>query len=456
MTIEFEYLSAIDFLLLMDNLDSYDLIRQEYYIIEQNLTSFEESNDVPDNKGYRQLLHRFLCCMKKYPRANFIDGYDAYDREQKYICVSDPEAENCEKFWESAWYRKVTTIVNISQRGEEECYQYWGSSKGSEIECGGFRVKTLKVTKRTRFISTLLRLSDRGNHERQIWHYHYTAWPINNSENDPLMFLSFVCSLNDTYTLFKKNQPAGWKPGVILIHCNDGTSSSAVYCILDICVTQFKYTGTVPVASTLQKMRRQAHSCLNFDADDYIFCYQAIHGTQLLSDNSPEEMESFVIGNVFGARNNSGDNFLHDICYHGCLPLLLRAGWWLDQTHDSLLQQFNYEGYQCVHIVARRHRGQKAVQLLEVLMDMGADLNAPDRRSGSTPLHLAVIYEDYELVTWMCQETSVNLESCDYYSLTAYQVAWKRNDHEMIKIFEKFDADCDQPYSSESESESEN
>ncbi|XP_063219673.1 NF-kappa-B inhibitor cactus-like [Bacillus rossius redtenbacheri] len=164
-------------------------------------------------------------------------------------------------------------------------------------------------------------------------------------------------------------------------------------------------------------------------------------------------MESFVISNVFGARNNRGDNFLHDICHHGCLSLLLRAEWCLDQTHNLLLQQFNYEGYQCVHIVVQRHRGQKALQLLEVLMDMGADLNAPDRTSGSTPLHLAVINEDYELVTWMCQEISVNLESCDYSRLTAYQVAWKRNDYKMMKIFEKFDADCDQPYSSESESE---
>lgn len=164
-------------------------------------------------------------------------------------------------------------------------------------------------------------------------------------------------------------------------------------------------------------------------------------------------MESFVIGQVFGARNDKGDNFLHDICHHACLPLLVRAGCWIDQTHNPLLQEFNYEGYQCVHIVARRHRGQKAVQLLEVLMELGADLNVPDRTSGSTALHLAVIYQDYELVTWMCQETSVNLEACDFSGLTAYQVAWKRNDLKMMDIFEKFDADCDQPYSSESESE---
>ena len=164
-------------------------------------------------------------------------------------------------------------------------------------------------------------------------------------------------------------------------------------------------------------------------------------------------MESYTIGEVFGAMNNNGDNFLHDICYHGCVSLLLRVGWWLDHKNNSLLHHYNYEGYQCVHIVARRHRGQEAVKLMKVLMDFGADLNAPDKTSGSTALHFAVINQDCELVTWMCQQTSVNLEACDYSGLTAYQVAWKRTDFKIMDIFLKFDADSDQPYSSESESE---
>ncbi|CAS06628.1 protein tyrosine phosphatase, partial [Bracoviriform glomeratae] len=229
--------------------DFLDLIRLEYYIIEQNRKISEVSDDEPDNKGCRQLLHRFLCCMKRYPRADFIDGYDVYDGQQRYICISDPKAENYDKFWELAWCHEVNTIVKISQRREEDSCHYWSSREKSEIEFGGFRIKTLMVIKRPRFISTLLLLSDQKNRKREIWHYHYTASPTDNNPDDPFIFLSFVCSLNDTYTISKKKQSAEWKPGAVLVHCNDGSSFSAVYCILDICVTQFKYTGALSVAN---------------------------------------------------------------------------------------------------------------------------------------------------------------------------------------------------------------
>nr|QZB49089.1 PTP [Cotesia vestalis bracovirus] len=204
MSSEFEELSAIDFLIFMENVDVFDLIHLEYYIIEQNPKICEVSDDEPDNKGCRQLLHRFLCYMKRYPKANLIDVYEAYDRQQKYICTSDPKAENYDKFWELAWCRQVNTIVKISQRRERKL-------------------------------------------------------------------------LNDTYTISKRKQSAEWKPRAVLVHCNDGSSFSAVYCILDICVTQFKSTGSLSVANAFQKIRQREHNCLNYNADDYSFCYQAIH-----------------------------------------------------------------------------------------------------------------------------------------------------------------------------------
>ncbi|AEE09472.1 protein tyrosine phosphatase [Cotesia vestalis bracovirus] len=277
MSSEFEELSAIDFLIFMENVDVFDLIHLEYYIIEQNPKICEVSDDEPDNKGCRQLLHRFLCYMKRYPKANLIDVYEAYDRQQKYICTSDPKAENYDKFWELAWCRQVNTIVKISQRREKGSCQYFSSIEENEIESGGFRIKTLIVIKRPRFISTLLLLSDQKNREREIWHYHYTATPTDNNPDDPFIFLSFVCSLNDTYTISKRKQSAEWKPRAVLVHCNDGSSFSAVYCILDICVTQFKSTGSLSVANAFQKIRQREHNCLNYNADDYSFCYQAIH-----------------------------------------------------------------------------------------------------------------------------------------------------------------------------------
>lgn len=279
MTTKFPDISAVDFLIFMDDPDYRGRIRQEYNtIIELTRRNSKEPGNEAGRDGCLPLMHQFIRSLKteeRYQGASFIDSYDADDRPQKYICVSSPEKEDCAKFWELAWRRKVTTIVKTSRRAEEESYQYWSSTEGSEMEYAGFRVKTLKISEKPRFTLTVLRLSDRADRDRQIRHYQYTAGR-NIAEDDPLIFLSFVCSLNDTFSIGKKNQPVNTKPEAVLVHCSDGLSCSAVYCILDICVTQFKCTGTLSVASALQKLRQQKFCCLN-DIDDYIFCYQAIH-----------------------------------------------------------------------------------------------------------------------------------------------------------------------------------
>ncbi|XP_061709602.1 tyrosine-protein phosphatase non-receptor type 9-like [Cydia pomonella] len=278
MTTEFPYISAMDFLTRMDDPYCLDLIHEEYNTIELTRRSFAEPDNGAGRSGCSMVAHQFFRCLKteeRYHGASFVDGFDSCNGQRKYICVSNPEEEDCEKFWQLAWRHEVTTIVKASRRAEAESYQYWSSTEGSEIECGGFRVKTLKISEKPRFTLTVLRLSDRADREREIQHYQYTAWH-NSFEDDPLVFLSFVCSLNETYTISEKKQRGGKKPGAVMVHCSDGLSCSAVYCILDICVTQFKSTGTLSVANTLQKLRRQKYSCLN-RIEDYTFCYQAMH-----------------------------------------------------------------------------------------------------------------------------------------------------------------------------------
>lgn len=170
------------------------------------------------------------------------------------------------------------------------------------------------------------------------------------------------------------------------------------------------------------------------------------------SECSSEILNSIIISDFRRTVNYNGENIFHELCRHGNLFLLQKARCWLDKKTKFLLQQYNLEGDQCTHIVAHNHRKQEAVRLMEALMDLGADLNASSRVSG-TALHIAVFYQDYELVTWICQQTGVDLEAYDSSGLTAYQIAWKRGDFKMVDIFFKFDADCNQAYPSDSSSE---
>lgn len=284
MTTKYEDIFAMDFLIFMDQPESLDCIIHEYNTMELNrreFTSLEESEDKePDEDGCLQFMCYLFHCMKnseeKYPGAIFIDGYDDYDGQHKYICVKNPKAENCEKLLKVVWYQKIDTIVMISRQSDDKCYQYWNLTEGSETESGGYKIKTLKIITEPHYVLTVLCLSDHTNHERQISHYRYTGWPADNDSHDPNTFLSFVCSLNDIYANLKKKRPSGGKFGPVLVHCDDGLNTSAMYCILDICITQFKKTGTLSVAKTLEKMREQKYNCLN-DLNDYTFCYRVLH-----------------------------------------------------------------------------------------------------------------------------------------------------------------------------------
>lgn len=168
-------------------------------------------------------------------------------------------------------------------------------------------------------------------------------------------------------------------------------------------------------------------------------------------------MESLVIGKIFGEVDEIGNNFLQEICDEGCLGLLLRAGFWLDdKASEVLLQNYNFNGDQCVHIVAKVHRGLKAILLMEALVDLGANINEPDRISGATALHIAVVHEDHQLADWICrQDGVVDKEARDYAGMTAFQVAWKRRDLKMVDLLWELGADGDQPWESDSESDDE-
>lgn len=154
-------------------------------------------------------------------------------------------------------------------------------------------------------------------------------------------------------------------------------------------------------------------------------------------------MDSQEIAEVFDAITTKGQNLFHDICHQGCVSLLLRAGYWIDEKNAFLLTEYDYSGEQCIHIAARRHRGGFAVQLIEILLQLGSDLNAPDRCSGNTVLHDAVLCKDYQLATWLCEQLQVNLYACNYARLTAFQIARKNKDEKMMDIFGKHGVDCE-------------
>lgn len=83
------------------------------------------------------------------------------------------------------------------------------------------------------------------------------------------------------------------------------------------------------------------------------------------------------------------------------------------------LEQRNYDGEMCLHIAAAS--GQ--VELVRLLLRLGADLEAKEALAGKTALHLAVERGCRSVVAFLLKECRPCLDSQTYAGITAYQIA---------------------------------
>lgn len=146
------------------------------------------------------------------------------------------------------------------------------------------------------------------------------------------------------------------------------------------------------------------------------------------------------------ARNPiTGDTIFHELAEAGSVPLLNRIRSIIEGPYDSVINELNFRGVTCLHVAASVHRGAHAIQVMELLVEMGANINASDNLSGATVLHDAVWYEDQELATWLCQQPHINLDARRWDGVTAYQMAFMEQNKRMTKILHDNGADCEAP-----------
>ncbi|ULM71700.1 viral ankyrin 8 [Diadegma fenestrale ichnovirus] len=160
------------------------------------------------------------------------------------------------------------------------------------------------------------------------------------------------------------------------------------------------------------------------------------------------EIAKFLSGNPI-----TGDTVFHELAKAGSVALLNRIGEIIDGPYDSFINEVNFCGATCVHVAAKLHRADRAIQVLELLVKLGADLNASHYLSGETVLHHAVWYEDRKLVTWLCQQQPrINLDARRRDGLTAYQMAFLEQNERMKNILQAYGANCEAPRESASTS----
>ncbi|XP_018318116.1 NF-kappa-B inhibitor cactus isoform X4 [Mycetomoellerius zeteki] len=208
-------------------------------------------------------------------------------------------------------------------------------------------------------------------------------------------------------------------------------------------------------------IRLAPHPCLlNIYNDDW---QSSLH-LAVLTNQSLIVRRLILAGADPSLRNIHGNTALHLACMSGDLacakaltdPLspMERNKLIPGQIVPALpqnLEQRNYSGEMCLHLAATNGH----VNLVRLLLRLGADLEAREALAGKTALHLAMERRCRSVVNFLLQECKPCLDTQTYSGLTAYQLALYI-DSQLARELVRYGAKPEPLPDSDSESSSEN
>uniref|UniRef100_A0A8C8FUK7 Receptor-type tyrosine-protein phosphatase C n=1 Tax=Oncorhynchus tshawytscha TaxID=74940 RepID=A0A8C8FUK7_ONCTS len=213
----------------------------------------------------------------KYINATQIDGYWC---QRSLIAAQGPLADTTGDFWQMVFQKKVNTIVMLSDLTEgDQCYSnalcgsYWGEEKETfrdiEVELKATETFPAYTTR-----SLQIRHPKRKD-SRQVKQYQFLKWAGRELPEKPQDLMDMIKNIKQTCG-YGNSKAEKILP--VVVHCNDGSSRSGVFCalwnIMDSAETE-KLVDVFQVAKALRKERQgMIHSL-----EQYQFLYDAVEGS---------------------------------------------------------------------------------------------------------------------------------------------------------------------------------
>lgn len=143
------------------------------------------------------------------------------------------------------------------------------------------------------------------------------------------------------------------------------------------------------------------------------------------------------------AQDRDGNTALHIACregYEDIVRQLLRPVTYQEtreNTYDIPFQRLpqdmnvrNYEGETCLHIAVRHGH----TSIVNLLLDVGADINVGDGKSGRTALHIASELNNVDLVKLILYRSDAKVDARNYAGLTPVQLAYGRGHKDSVNV----------------------
>lgn len=113
----------------------------------------------------------------------------------------------------------------------------------------------------------------------------------------------------------------------------------------------------------------------------------------------------------------------------------------INNDNSHLIQKYDFRGLQCIHLAAMRD-SYVSQQKFELLLRWGADINSQDKIHGNTPLHYAVLTNNYGLASWICEQFDVVIDVYNSKKKTPWQIAHERQEVIMMELLKSYGAQC--------------
>uniref|UniRef100_A0A4W6CRE5 Receptor-type tyrosine-protein phosphatase C n=1 Tax=Lates calcarifer TaxID=8187 RepID=A0A4W6CRE5_LATCA len=214
----------------------------------------EESSDEEDEES------------TKYINASHLDGYWG---PRAFIAAQTPLPDTMADFWLMLYQKKVSTIVmlsDISEGDTESDSVYWDKDKkifgDLEVEVASTDITPTFITR-----NLLVRHVKRKD-SRSVKQFQFLKWGNKELPENPQDLTDMIKELKNS---------CGSKPQNMVVHCNDGSSRTGIFCalctLLDSAKTE-KLVDVFQVVKTLRKERQEMVSSL----EQYQFLYDALEG----------------------------------------------------------------------------------------------------------------------------------------------------------------------------------
>ncbi|KAM9831487.1 receptor-type tyrosine-protein phosphatase C [Neosynchiropus ocellatus] len=224
----------------------------------------------------------------RYINASYINGYWG---PRSFITAQTPLPETTADFWLMVYQNNASMVIMFSdtaEDGKDSDFVYWDTDNKAY---GDIEVEMTSTKTYPTFISrnALLRHIKRKE-SRPVKHVQFLNWKSSELPESPQVLMDFLKEVRSS-----SGDSKSLSTSPIVVHCNDGSSHSGIFCalwnLLDCAETE-KVVDVFQVSKTLCKERQGLISSLN----QYQFLYDALETLYPLQNGSVKaELESDLV-----------------------------------------------------------------------------------------------------------------------------------------------------------------